>query len=241
MNAALSLRNFGHSSLRHGAGQVSSRATAKTVAMIAPPTFGHRQLRWNSVCWRSIKIGYSNRRSAMQWSRSAFVLAVVFFSNHASADPARKSEDIVKFFAGAADLGKSRGICVGSEEECNKSNTNGQQEGRSNLDMLINFGLDSAQLDATARAELEEFAKALKDNRLSTFNFVVEGYTDATGTLRYNEGLSQRRAKSVAAFLTASGVEAARINAVGMGEKNPRNANPYDPANRRVEMRIKTQ
>ena len=39
---------------------------------------------------------------------------------------------------------------------------------KSGLDMLINFGLDSAELDTTARAELGEFAKALKDDRLST-------------------------------------------------------------------------
>ncbi|ADV15337.1 OmpA family protein [Mesorhizobium ciceri] len=176
----------------------------------------------------------------MQWSSSAFVLAVVLFSTHASADPVQKSEDIVKFFAGAADLGKSRGICVGSAEEC-KSKSNDASAVKTGLDMLINFGLDSAELDATARAELDEFAKALKDNRLSTFSFVVEGYTDATGTVHHNEGLSQRRAKSVAAFLTASGIEPDRINAVGMGEKNPRSSNPYDPLNRRVEMRIKTQ
>jgi len=31
------------------------------------------------------------------------------------------------------------------------------------------------------------------------------------------------------------------LNAIGLGEKNPRSPNPYDPANRRVEMRIKTQ
>ena len=178
----------------------------------------------------------------MQWGSSVFVLAVVFFSTHASADPVQKSEDIVKFFAGAADLGKSRGICVGSEEECkSKSKANEAPAEKSSLDMLINFGLDSAELDTTARAELNEFAKALKDNRLSTFSFVVEGYTDATGTVHHNEGLSQRRAKSVAAFLTANGIEAARINAIGMGEKNPRSPNPYDPLNRRVEMRIKTQ
>ncbi|MER8411629.1 MULTISPECIES: OmpA family protein [unclassified Mesorhizobium] len=178
----------------------------------------------------------------MQWGSSALVLAVVFFSTHASADPVQKSEDIVKFFAGAADLGKSRGICVGTEEECNsKTKAKDAPAEKSSLDMLINFGLDSAELDATARSELDEFAKALKDRRLSTFNFVVEGYTDATGTVHYNEGLSQRRAQSVAAFLTANGVEAARINPIGMGEKNPRSPNPYDPANRRVEMRIKTQ
>ncbi|PZV35686.1 OmpA family protein [Mesorhizobium kowhaii] len=178
----------------------------------------------------------------MQWSSSAFVLAVVFCSTHAFADPVQKSEDIVKFFAGAADLGKSRGICVGSEEECkSKSKASDAPGGKTGLDMMINFGLDSAELDTTARAELGEFAKALKDNRLSKFNFVVEGYTDATGTVHYNEGLSQRRAQSVAAFLTASGIETARINPIGMGEKNPRSPNPYDPVNRRVEMRIKTQ
>ncbi|MBZ9721041.1 OmpA family protein [Mesorhizobium sp. AD1-1] len=176
------------------------------------------------------------------WGSSAFVLAVVFLSTHASADPVQKSEDIVKFFTGAADLGKSRGICIGTDEECkSKSKAKDAPAAKSSLDMLINFGLDSAELDTTARAELGEFAKALKDNRLSTFNFVVEGFTDATGTVHYNEGLSQRRAQSVAAFLTASGIEAARINAIGMGEKNPRSPNPYDPINRRVEMRIKTQ
>ncbi|MFA6153338.1 OmpA family protein [Mesorhizobium sp.] len=178
----------------------------------------------------------------MQLGSSAFVVAVVLVSTHASADPVQKSEDIVKFFAGAADLGKSRGICVGTEEEC-KSKTKAKDEPaeKSSLDMLINFGLDSAELDTTARAELDEFAKALKDSRLSTFSFVVEGYTDATGTVHYNEGLSQRRARSVAAFLTASGIEASRIDAIGLGERNPRSPNPYDPLNRRVEMRIKTQ
>lgn len=178
----------------------------------------------------------------MQWGSSAFALVVVFFSTQASADPVQKSDDIVKFFAGAADLGKSRGICVGTEEECSgKTKAKDAPGGRSSLDMLINFGLDSAELDATARSELDQFATALKDKRLSTFSFVVEGYTDATGTVHYNQGLSQRRAQSVAAYLMANGVEPTRINPIGMGEKHPRSPNPYDPANRRVEMRIKTQ
>lgn len=178
----------------------------------------------------------------MKYGSSTFALAVVLLSSHAVADPLQKSEDIVKFFAGAADLGKARGICVGTEDEC-KSKTKAKEAPpeKTSLDMLINFGLDSAELDTTARAELGEFAKALKDSRLSSLDFVVEGYTDATGTVNYNEALSQRRAKSVAAFLTASGVEPARINAVGLGEQNPRSPDPYDPVNRRVEMRIKTE
>ena len=177
----------------------------------------------------------------MQLASSAFVLAAVLFSTHASADPLQKSEDIVKFFTGSADLGASRGICVGTEEECKSKSETKAPSKKSGLDMLINFGLDSAELDATARSELDEFAKALKDGRLSALNFVVEGYTDASGSARYNEGLSEQRAQSVTTFLTSSGVDPARIKAIGMGETHPRSPNPYDPVNRRVEMRIRTQ
>ncbi|WP_189401584.1 MULTISPECIES: OmpA family protein [unclassified Mesorhizobium] len=178
----------------------------------------------------------------MRWGSSALALAAVLFSTHVYADPLQKSEDIVKFFAGQGSLGASRGICVGTEEECkSKAEKSEAPPQKAGLDMMINFALDSAQLDQTARAELDEFAKALKDNRLSTFSFVVEGHTDATGTDSYNQGLSQRRAQSVAAFLEANGVQSARLEAIGLGKSHPRVANPYDPVNRRVEMRIRTE
>ena len=177
----------------------------------------------------------------MRWGSSALVLAAVLFSTHVYADPLQKSEDIVKFFAGQGNLGASRGICVGTEEECKSKADKNQAPQKGGLDMMINFALDSAQLDQTARTELDEFAKALKDNRLSTFSFVVEGHTDATGTDRYNQDLSQRRAQSVAAFLTANGVQSTRLEPVGLGKSHPRVANPYDPVNRRVEMRIRTE
>ena len=177
----------------------------------------------------------------MRLASSAFVLAAVLFSTHVSADPLQKSEDIVKFFTGQGGLGASRGICVGTEEECKSKNDKNAGPTKTLLDIMINFALDSAQLDQTARAELDEFAKALKDNRLSTFSFVVEGHTDASGPDAYNQNLSQRRAQSVAAFLTANGVQAGRLEAIGMGKSHPRVANPYDAVNRRVEMRIRTQ
>ncbi|MBZ9985866.1 OmpA family protein [Mesorhizobium sp. BH1-1-5] len=176
----------------------------------------------------------------MRWGSSALALAAVLFSTHVYADPLQKSEDIVKFFAGQ-NLGASRGICVGTEEECKSKAQKNEAPQKAGLDMMINFALDSAQLDQTARSELDEFAKALKDNRLSTFSFVVEGHTDATGTDRYNQDLSQRRAQSVAAFLEANGVVSARLEAIGLGKSHPRVSNPYDPVNRRVEMRIRTE
>jgi outer membrane protein OmpA-like peptidoglycan-associated protein len=42
----------------------------------------------------------------------------------------------------------------------------------------------------------------------------------------------------VTKFLVSSGIDSARISAVGLGESHPRSADPYDPVNRRVEMRL---
>ena len=168
------------------------------------------------------------------------VLAMtVLLSTGAFADPLQKSDDIVKFFAKSATLGASRGICVGTEDECNGKATT--QPVKTGLDMLVNFDLDSATLTADAQAKLGEFAKALKDNRLKSLSFVVEGYTDARGSDNHNEALSKRRADSVTAFLLSSGIDSTRLNAIGLGKSNPRTADPYDPTNRRVEMRIKAQ
>ena len=107
--------------------------------------------------------------------------------------------------------------------------------------MLINFDLNSADLTGQAQANLNEFAKALKDERLQAATFIVEGYTDASGDERYNDRLSERRAEAVTAFLLTNGISRDKVQAVGKGEQNPRVPDPFDPINRRVEMRIKIQ
>lgn len=163
---------------------------------------------------------------------SMFALAAALPTG-AFAGPGLSSEEIVKHFAESVELGATRGICIGTAEECSTD-----QPSPSGLDMLINFDLDSAELTEQARTNLNEFAKALKDQRLSAATFVVEGYTDASGEEQYNDRLSERRAQAVTAFLLANGVNIERVKAIGMGEKNPRVPDPYDPVNRRVEMRI---
>ena len=54
----------------------------------------------------------------MREATSLFTLATMLLSGSAFAGSGESSEDIVKFFAGAADLGAARGICVGTEDEC---------------------------------------------------------------------------------------------------------------------------
>lgn len=169
---------------------------------------------------------------------SLLALSAASLAGTALAGPQLTADEIVKHFAESADLGASRGICIGTAEECSKDQ---QQAAPTGLDMLINFELNSADLTPQAQANLDEFARALKDERLRAATFIVEGYTDASGDERYNDQLSERRAQSVTAFLLANGIALEKVQAVGMGEKNPRVPNPYDPVNRRVEMRIKLQ
>ena len=72
-------------------------------------------------------------------------------------------------------------------------------------------------------------------------NFEVNGYTDNVGGRRYNQRLSERRAKSVVDYLVAKGVEAARIKATGYGESHPavpNNSEANRAKNRRIEFKV---
>ena len=67
----------------------------------------------------------------------------------------------------------------------------------------------------------------------------VAGHTDSTGSDAYNQGLSERRANSVSAYLSAQGVIPQRLITLGMGEKRPIADNASTSgrqANRRVEI-----
>src|SRR5262249_19846189 len=107
---------------------------------------------------------------------SAFIGLGIAGIQPASADPNMKSDDIVAFFKKSAELGHARGLCIGTEQECDKTAPK-----PAGLDMMINFDLDSANLTSQARQNLDEFAKALASDQLSGARFVVEGYTDARG------------------------------------------------------------
>lgn len=86
-------------------------------------------------------------------------------------------------------------------------------------------------LDSVALV-LEEFDKTI---------IVVAGYTDSKGSDAYNQALSEGRAKSVASYLMAKKIVAARFETVGFGEKNPvadNNTEEGRALNRRVELTL---
>lgn len=165
-----------------------------------------------------------------------FAMAFPFTANAGSPD--YKADDIVNHFANSVNHGAARGICVGTAQECEKARLAARPKA---FDLLITFEKNSDNLTTRAQSNLSEFAKALKDPRLTRARFSVEGHTDASGSDIYNLKLSKRRAKSVKRFLVGLGVNPDKLIARGFGEFSPRTKNPLDKINRRVETRIRFQ
>jgi OmpA-OmpF porin, OOP family len=83
----------------------------------------------------------------------------------------------------------------------------------------INFDFDKANIKPEAEPVLDAAVDVLKEN--PDVKVRVSGYTDDTGPETYNQGLSERRAKSVRDYLVAHGIDASRLTAVGFGEADP--------------------
>ena len=159
----------------------------------------------------------------------------------AQADPAYSADKVIDIFVkdkAAADAakanGKTRSICVGTAADCPAPPT----QSATRFDLLVNFEFNSDKLTQTARENLDQFAKALRDPRLKGQKFEIDGHTDATGAEEYNLGLSERRANAVVAYLASLGLDPADLVAKGFGKTKPRVADPYSPENRRVETHL---
>jgi outer membrane protein OmpA-like peptidoglycan-associated protein len=103
----------------------------------------------------------------------------------------------------------------------------------------ITFATNSADLNASFYPILDEVSTTL--NEYDQTMVEVAGHTDSTGGVAYNQALSQRRAQSVAAYLSSRGVRQVRLMVVGDGENHPvaSNATPEGrQQNRRVELTI---
>ena len=102
---------------------------------------------------------------------------------------------------------------------------------------LVFFDWDRADLTDRARAIINEAAQAT--TRVAVTRIEVAGHTDKSGTPRYNQGLSQRRANNVAAELVRLGVPRNAITTQAFGESRPlvQTADGVrEPQNRRVEI-----
>jgi outer membrane protein OmpA-like peptidoglycan-associated protein len=105
---------------------------------------------------------------------------------------------------------------------------------------LVFFDWDKATLTDRARQIVSE--AAANSTKVQYTRLEVNGYTDTSGTPRYNQGLSVRRAQAVAAELVKDGVPKSAISIQGFGDTHllvPTGAGVREPQNRRVEIIIK--
>ena len=101
------------------------------------------------------------------------------------------------------------------------------------------FATDVDQLSPSEANRLSKFFGNLEQPGASYFE--IRGHTDNQYTARYNQGLSARRAKTVAQWLQMQGIspQRIRVDALGLSAPIANNGTEIGRAqNRRVEVRV---
>jgi outer membrane protein OmpA-like peptidoglycan-associated protein len=102
---------------------------------------------------------------------------------------------------------------------------------------LAFFAWDRADITPVTQQLIDEAAAAYAQQRPA--KVIVAGHADRSGPESYNMGLSERRARAVAAALVAKGVAADVLDVQWFGESRPRvptEDGVREPENRRVEI-----
>ncbi len=109
----------------------------------------------------------------------------------------------------------------------------------------VKFEYNKARLTQSGQNLLDEVGKVMKENDKYFDYVMIEGHTDESGTVVYNQTLSEARAASVREYLIGRGVVAEKLKSVGYGKsrlkltaKDRVPKDVRDAANRRVEFNV---
>ncbi|MEC4049902.1 OmpA family protein, partial [Flavobacterium sp. SUN046] len=81
---------------------------------------------------------------------------------------------------------------------------------------IIYFDLDKSNIRLDAAVDLAKILDVLEQH--PTMEIDIRSHTDSRQTFKYNEVLSDRRAKSTMAWLISKGINKSRLTAKGYGE-----------------------
>lgn len=105
------------------------------------------------------------------------------------------------------------------------------------IDLGVTFLVGSANLTEASKHWLDKVATSVKKPQYASSQFYVDGHTDRSGSCPANLKLSQDRARAAVEYLTAAGVDPARMQARGFGYEQLKSpAHPTSGVNRRVEV-----
>ncbi|MGL6224775.1 MAG: OmpA family protein [Steroidobacteraceae bacterium] len=103
----------------------------------------------------------------------------------------------------------------------------------------VTFAFNSSDLNSQFYPVLDKVAGTLGEYNKTVIE--VAGHTDSVGSASYNQQLSEKRAASVAAYLSSRGIDRTRVVTVGAGKDHPIASNETEEGraqNRRVEITI---
>ena len=95
---------------------------------------------------------------------------------------------------------------------------------------MIYFDLDKYNIRTEAALDLEKILDVLNQN--STMKLDIRSHTDCRATFKYNEVLSDNRAKSTIAWLVENGIDSSRLTGKGYGESQLVNDCGCEPTNK---------
>ncbi|MBX2840215.1 MAG: OmpA family protein [Flammeovirgaceae bacterium] len=101
------------------------------------------------------------------------------------------------------------------------------------------FDFNSSKLQPAAQSSIEKMVETFKE--YPDTDIRVIGHTDSKGSDKYNQKLSEKRAKAVVNYAAAHGLERDRLISLGFGEEDPVAENDTETGraeNRRVEFAI---
>ena len=136
------------------------------------------------------------------------------------------------------DKAKAEAEAVKNAQVESVTDANGLDAVKVTFDSGILFATNKADLSATAKNSLAQFAQVLNNNK--DMDIAIIGHTDNTGSDAINQPLSVSRANSVNNYLKSCGVSSSQIKSVeGQGSSNPVADNSTKAGrqqNRRVEV-----
>ncbi|MGI8988479.1 MAG: OmpA family protein [Bryobacteraceae bacterium] len=166
---------------------------------------------------------------------------------NATKERAMSAESRATDALGRADQAGQKADAAGQKADKNTHDLGDLRQMVANLDdykvaaeVTVPFGFNKDNLTPPAKAQLDKLVA--DKNTLKRYFIAVEGFTDKTGSMSYNEGLSRRRADRVVQYLVAKhDIPIFRIHMVGLGEQklaDPGRSRGARAKNRRVEVTV---
>ncbi|OYW55383.1 MAG: hypothetical protein B7Y80_13885 [Hyphomicrobium sp. 32-62-53] len=191
-------------------GDVKSSANSNCTTRVEVTSTGEKQAEARRRAEEEARLQEEARRKEEEQQRLAAELEA---KRKADEDAAAKAAEEARLAALKAEEDARLAAARVEADKCEKLLGDAIAKG------AINFKRADWTLEGSSKPTLDQLASIV--NQCPAFKISIEGHTDSEGIPERNNPLSQRRARAVADYLIAAGVEASRVSTVGYGAERP--------------------